>query len=798
MIKFISFILLFIVTNTYSEVPFSGKILKSSEENISMKDETSGKVKTLPKGVELLVLSEEQAKQLPNYNPERYYYKVANLKGHKGKVYSLNDGTFDKVTQKGKFGNWIKKEYIANYQSSFEQKYSNISPQKRTSPKASSQLKPKKKKIKKSPVQFELQRDYTIKNDHDPVELIDPVDGKVNHLTPGINFYAVRSRGTLYIIVPPHDTRFKLKKPSQIYNIFQQGDVNSGNYITLDEPDLPQDELEDSPEKASKSKSQKEDPTAEKLEREPDEEDSAWLALKSFNFIERISNYFEDDEETGTNNEKTTQSSIECEPKGQQAHEMHKPIVTGKLPYNKCNAENNYLESKLKDLIDPIDLRETETHACVLAGLKNAKSIEKFAQCQNGKLISSKKPICASQNYVAFIAKELDQIADCFPNINSKELIPLVNAESRFNHNAYNENLVKVKNPNYEKSDQNEPKYIKKNVLNASGLLQSTQVLIKSQDRSYISNPSYIGLKKNKYCQSLIKGIVTNPLSEQRNVCERTSLPKGLRKNLYIATAQYAYLKKRAENEIKDLQTDYLGSKKDMISPAEMEKIKISLARLMHNRGMGTVDRMIEMFFYDLFHGGHKNAQSKVRKNKHGKKVYHGNAKIYKLWGRPGFKAPLKHEEFIQYFSSYIFYENGKRSKGRKTLANAKYLDAEGGTYIHKMTCEEELLNKKASDLAKKRINCGGSQTTDNMLEKTQVEVGWYYNVCKKQNNSLSSQRLCTAKDPYKAKTSSGKRRLSNNMIKKFRSREKLLRLCDHESLRGMASRPLKEFYSGK
>lgn len=783
MIKIIGFLLYLFVFQAWAETPFAGLIIESPNESISLRDEASKQVVTFSKGVKLLVLSDKEARSLPDYDDERYYYKVANRDGYEGRVFSLNDGTFDKVAQKGKFGNWMASKYVAEYKPAFDAKYAQPSKTASSKP-TTTKVDPKVS----ASVELEFNRDYKLKDGETPIKVIDPVTKKPKYVEPGQDFHVLKSRNSTYIVMPPDQTRYQPYNLSHISKAFAKGAVVPGELVSHKEPVIvkraPSSGAKSSPSKPAKAKAADQQ-LNRKAEVPPTVEDSAWFAEKGLEFVDRIASTFKSEDEASYSPAESNDEKVNCDVEGNQVDAIGKPIAPGKLPYKKCNAEDDYFEPELVRLLTPTDYKETTLHACILAGLKSTPKNMRVARCENGYKVSSETPACASQNYVALIAKELKLMAECFHNIEVSELVPMANVESKFNINAYNMNRI-WRNGKQE------------NVLNASSLLQSTQVLINSQNEAYISNPDFIGLKDTPYCKAAIDGIINSPLSDERDVCERTSLPNGMRKNLYIATAQHSYHKRLSQEVLNNIQAEYFGDRLNIFDDKEKEKIRISLAKLMHNRGMGSVEKMMNMFFYDLFHGGMSEAQGKTRTNYNGRTVRHGNSRIYELWGRPGFKAPIGHEEFIKYFSSYIFYENKSRSQGKNVDVSSNKLDAEGGTYIHQMSCQEELLNKKASKLIKKDVICGHDPIPEERMEKTQVEVGWYLNVCDRDNQSQYSKRQCTSKDPYKAKNSDGRRRLSDAMIRKYRNTERYLNLCGREQIRGMASRPLKEFYSGE
>lgn len=487
--------------------------------------------------------------------------------------------------------------------------------------------------------------------------------------------------------------------------------------------------------------------------------------------------------------------------------------------YEQCNPGNDYAQSSIKKLLNPEDLKSSAAGKfCILAGLKKEISF-KVALCRDSNLISTRTQVCASNEYVSFVHKELTQMSDCFTNIHYNEMLPLMNSESQFNYNAYNLNSWGEF----------------KGQLNASGLLQTTQVLVTdaNNNKAYITDngdKDLFAMKyndKSNYCKSIIEEVKKTPPSTKRSACDRTGIPDGFRKSLYLAMANYSFYKQTVESELEATAKAYFPGK-ELFKPEDKEKLLVDLTRLMHSRGIGVFKLRMRSFFYDLFHGkkGQYNrtkievGKRKVEVKKDGKTQYdengktitkvipgttsvrHGNASIYKLWGRPGFKAPLTHEAFISNFSSYIFWEgkygkNKRGSQGRKFEPSDSNRDSEGGTYLHKMACDQKLLNENAKKLSKNQnVECGYPKISPDRMEHTQVEAGWYLNVCKATNRSVSSRRTCSAKDPYKATDSADKRRLTDVSIKQYTNDEGLLRQCDHESLHGMASRPLIEFYA--
>ena len=101
--------------------------------------------------------------------------------------------------------------------------------------------------------------------------------------------------------------------------------------------------------------------------------------------------------------------------------------------------------------------------------------------------------------------------------------------------------------------------------LNASGLLQSIQSVIKSQKTIIRGSKANKTLQtKSSYCKQLVIDIKENPLPKTRNVCDRVSIPTGMRKNLFLAMAQYSNFKSFAEKEMQGIEKNVFKENKDV------------------------------------------------------------------------------------------------------------------------------------------------------------------------------------------------------------------------------------------
>lgn len=386
----------------------------------------------------------------------------------------------------------------------------------------------------------------------------------------------------------------------------------------------------------------------------------------------------------------------------------------------KCNESNNYLEEELKDQLTPRDLGSSSNmKLCINAALSwrlNSKFRNhfKYAHCNSSdKLISSSKPKpCYSNNYASFVHKQLKELTDCFGGVTLSEILPLVFSESEFGINSFNTNSGSQ-------------------TLNASGMLGLTQVLIDGIDNHYLTTDKYYE-KDNPKCKKLNDDMIANPFKttkalkkskEKRNVCKRVSIPDGVRKNLFYTLKKYSFVK-----NCKLEDGTFSGTVNRMISTfgekyfesKDLEKIKISLLRMIHNRGEGDIKKFLNLFKADLL------------KTK---------GKLHKLWGSPKIGTKLSHDEFNKYFSSYYYHERkkhytihkGKIIKPSRKISNAeaKRLTSleqakakrkteaskiaaesaanEGGIYINKADCFQALMEKQYEKQYGKPITCGSS-----------------------------------------------------------------------------------------
>ena len=762
------------------------------------------------RGDKLIFLSDKEAKQLPGYKDGEAYFKVSSSSpGNKrpGEYFKTTESQFESQIYQGQYSNYVKEKFL----------------DKRIP------------YIKKALKRFEG-KNLEISSSH----IILNYQGFELKIKKGEKIQVVDS--SKFKNIRDYD-------PTKIY--FQRIDLKTGKARRGDYYSIPAIEFEKSIKESAygnwvKNEYEKISPInyLEKVksveefvpipmaipEKKPTPKPVITQAPKPVNnSIKKPST------STPTNNKEASYRSVPT-PKGSFENaaeltkfleeEFNKPMIECpdfdkklKANYEQCNPDNDYAQDNIKKLLNPEDLKSSAAGKfCILAGLKKEISF-RVAKCSGSKVESTRSQVCASNEYVSFIHKELTQMSDCFTNIHYNEMLPLMNAESQFNYNAYNLNSWGEF----------------KGQLNASGLLQTTQVLVTdaNNNKAYITDngdKDLFAMKydyKSNYCKSIIKEVKDSPPSKERSACDRTGIPDGFRKSLYLAMANYSFYKQTVESELEATANAYFPGKQ-LFKPEDKEKLLVDLTRLMHSRGIGVFKLRMRSFFYDLFHGkkGQNNrtrievGKIRVEVKKNGKRQYdengktiteiipgttsvrHGNASIHELWGRPGFKAPLTHEAFISNFSSYIFWEgkygkNKRGSQGRKFQPSDNNRDSEGGTYLHKMACDQKLLNENAKKLAKNQnVECGYPKISPDRMEHTQVEAGWYLNVCKATNRSISSRRTCSAKDPYKATDSADKRRLTDVSIKEYTNDERLLRQCDHESLHGMASRPLIEFYA--
>lgn len=708
--------------------PLEGKVFTNLADAFTLKNETNSSDFFVLPDDQILLVPNSEASNYTFYGPNRVYFKSVSSKAgtvEQGTVFSLSKEEFEQQISQKQYGNWVKTQFetAQNEVLSIEVKTRHL---------------------------------YQISKEDTQIAITLREIEEKSFLTPNERFYLEEGSLGYNLVIPPHSGRYRVDNPQQLEQLFANGHIQQLGAVEFEDP------LTSLPTNSQASARETSPPTTAQT-----------------NPID----------ETAYMSQPTPKGSVETVIQAQ-----NEIIQTFDLPpngcedfeaklnsnYQTCTASNDYLQNDLKRLLMPEDLNSSPAEKfCILAGLKSGVTF-KTAQCQGENLINSDNEACLSKEYVSFIHKELQQMSQCFTNLSIKEMLPLVNAESKFHHNAYNLN--------------------KDGSLNASGLLQATQILIESQKEGFIHGNGYQMEYDSSpsYCHSIREEIRTSPLPETRNVCQRTNLPNGFRKNLYLTYANFSFYKKEAQETLDHLSESYFRGN-ELFNSEEKEKVLINITRLMHNRGVGKIKNRLRSFFYDLFHGSYGQAPSQsLQVGQSTVQVRHGNARIHSLWGRPNFKAPLSNEELLEYFSSYIFWEgkSSRGSNGQQKNPESNALDDEGGTYLHKLACEQEVLTRRAQDLAQNQhVKCGYPATNSSRIEKTQVEVGWYYNVCKQENSSQISQRRCSAKNPFNAKNANGQRRLSNQNIEAYTQRERYLKLCDRETLRGLAVRPLKEFY---
>lgn len=701
---------------------FEGRVFTNQSSNTFSLTNSNGTIE-IPRNFQVRHLPSSEISTAINQDPSLLYFRALNASGDpiNQEIYYISKDSFDNLVSTQTFGSWVQSNYTPQASQNFRVSSLEYNQEYQLQPNAQSLA----------------------------IELHGQNFGNLA-LHPGDKFYFEHGRDQDFLVIVPGNGRFTINNPSELHHLVQN------NFIVPSgaQNSAPQYSTPIPPPQASASRVQ--DDFQENFRTRPTLAGSFETAVDTMLEI---------------NNRELLNLNEGCE----ELDDLNQNL-------NSCTSFNNYAQDTLNSPEIGLLQEEIRENApekfCILAGLQFTPRSLKFANCNaNNEVVSSSHNVCQSKEYITFVYRELKKLSECFTNINMLELIPLMNAESNFNYNAYNTN--------------------NSGSLNASGLLQATQALIDSQGQSYIIDgpggfDMQIDLSK-PHCSEIMNSVRDNPLPSERNVCQRTSIPNGFRKNLYITMAQYSYSKVKAQDILDEIQTAYFGNVDlEIFEPEQKEQILVDLTRLMHNRGTGRITQRLETFFYDLFHGEFGQTQTRQGRT-------HGNASIHTLWGTPEFKAPLEHDQFINFFSSYLFYEgkSSQGSQGRKYEPNNESRDSEAGTYLHKMACEQQRLTLKAQEVSNSnQIHCGYPQINPDRLEHTQVEVGWYYNACMRNNRSEFSRRECSAKDPYKALDSEGNRRLTQESIDTYMSQPRFLSLCDSESLRGMASRPLLPFYS--
>lgn len=765
---------------------FYGKNIVTQGSDLTLKN--NGEDISISSKTKLFIAPPELVKKSGDYDPTQVYFKVLNSNKIKdGEFYSLSLFDFEALTAKEQFSKWFKDKYEENG------RISKVLIKTQQFPIAISS--------DSNYVPMEENKYYTMEKDAPSVLIQTRLHGKKSYLRKGDKFYIVdESSGPnedIYIIKDGDSARYKVVNDILLYNIFIQGKVKAGDPVDFNK-DV---HLSATPKKTSDTK-----------ETSTDKED----AYRSAPSVSGVS---------GTVTRTLEQIGQFTEPA--------KPDICKHCQedYNKlfeeCNSENNYAQSALEKLLNEAEVNEIQDEKyCILASLKKPSSFP-MARCNGNKRVGWKHQACISKEYVSFVYKELKDISSCFNNLEIKEMIPLINNESQFNYNAYNRN--------------------KSRTLNATGLLQMTQDVVDSQVyiRRYFNEHSDL-FNDSKYCSTAFHDLKTHPLSKERNVCIRTEIPNGFRKNLLLTIAQYSKFKNEAELKLQAIESTY--PYKTIFDPDTRVRLKTELARLMHNRGDSKITTLMEMFFYDLIHGrkfldspkksGTRDVvidtQELDQLDSSGKRIYdpknnfksvikdvpvirkhpHGNPNIHPLWGRNSFKMPINHIEFKTFFSSYVFYEskrtkigNRKPSKNNTQLVENVYKsnrdrylepyskdhDLEGGTFLHKVTCHERMLDLGARALSKKpNLSCGEPSPTSEEIEDLRLNVGWSSNICGISGNETVTyeQRVCSTRNPATANnlTSQAKANLKNN--------DDYLYNCQMHTLRGMAARPLLEFYS--
>lgn len=771
------FILFLQLTNINAEShPFAGKTLSIGKSSIVTQTTSGNEISLNEK--DIYIIPQDKAEKVPNYAPDKIYFSIKGDDAQQ--YYSFDKSDFNLLILSGEFGSWTKDKFIELTAS-----------------------KPEKNIAFMQIYQIDDDSNINVKALH---------GSKTDVLRKGSRFHFQQSPYGDSIVFVHTDKGLEQyfmdnEEQRKLLLAFKNDKIlDLGAFSNYTPPVVVKEKAQGSPSKSPSTSNPKSSHNKGSDKTPP--------ALSSTPKV--VSGALKEVEEV------LTPPKRKCEDENSKMDEDGL--------FESCDSDNNFLEPEIAKVLTPTDTyNEDPKKFCILASLNNSGAIKKKARCSNGKPDSESYAICKSKAYVDYLYKELTDMSSCLKNISAAEMIPLINTESRFNANAYNINP-------------------EKKTLNATGLLQTIHDVYKSGKQILRLNKSHglFDAEKSPYCSKLLTDFTTNLNSSdftKRDLCHRTDSVDNIRTNLFLAMAQYSNSKKQADKVISMIEDTWLNKSK-IFNPDERKKMQIDIARLMHNRGARKVETLLEMFFYDLFQGSNPSTHNKRFHRANGKReglrpdkttsylsfyesYPHGNPRIYPLWGRPKeFKAPLDHEAFSKYFSSYVFYEgsrvtignilvdklNGEEVSIRKAYIHmkgpkaAKYiepnhpaLEAEGGTYLYKIECEQRRLTLDARKLASdNNITCDYPSASDERLKNIKGIIGWEKEVCNEDNKGVASRRLCVAKDPFKAKNSKGKRRLTDSEIIKFQNDDDYLGECDEHNLRGLAANPLAEFYSSQ
>lgn len=775
-----------------SDKYLANRVIDNYQDGLNVLNANSNEMLSLNSGSRLFVLSTKKAQSLPNYNYKHiYFYPIdpnKNGEADSSKIYSMPLLNFEAQMAGGSFTNFLKNRW---------QEEGKISGVILVDSTFSSKYSTKKPKTKASSSQnrAELQIHQYYKVRSNPFPIINRLNGRSSKMNIGDTFYVVYENATPYLVKKGSSVRYTFNDQSL------QNAINKNALLNLGPVDFTPKVSKKIEKKAQPSKGS---PSEEDFKTPATLSGAISAANQSLNKVGGIN-------------------------RPKDARPCSKNLNDNKSIFdNSCHDKNDYLQKTIEGLVGEAEVyEEHDEKYCILAGLKSTPSYPtfRFANCNGNKLISNRHQPCKTKEFVTFLYKEIKQTSECFKNINFKEILPLMYTESRFNPNAYNLNS--------------------NNTLNASGLLQATQVLINSQSMtfSHFDSASHL-LKKTKYCRASFEQIKNKKIPPNRNVCLRTDVPEQFRKNLVLAMAQYSRFKDMARHKMESIEAAYPDV--DFFDEQSKDEIQTQLARLMHNRGDSKIQTLLEMFFYDLLRG----SEAKPNKTKDvavgskeldvydqdGNRVYnpdgssvirsfpiirkhpHGNPNIWQAWGGDDLKAPIGHKEIKNMFSSYVFYEakrtliqlpkvNKPKMKVTQQIRRdnrLKYLEPsnskledEGGTFLHKVTCHERKMELDAKELSgNPNITCGHPAPTKDELDQLRLSIGWYKEVCIEDNKSEHSQRLCNAKDPLKARTPAGSMRLSAQYAEELSSNDQMVELCNRDALIGIAARPLAKYYS--
>lgn len=733
-----------------------------------------------------------------------HFYEIPKeeLRPLTSKVYSLDPLDFESKIFKKQFTQWFLNAYQKE-SSSNGPSFRKLSP-----------LKKEDTKIKTKKVRAKLNTYYRLGPKAPSLTTISRESGKKESLNPGDKFYFVqdtpKATSSIFIVKENSSIRFKIANPQRLFDIINKNQLQEGKQVDFTQfPEFKhQLALKKGP---SNKKKDKVNITNDPLRSSP--------TLKGA---------------TGTVNRLLKKIETSNGPINIPANYCPTNIPVFEGHYAKsCNARNNYVQNIVSNLVTEAETYEDhEEKYCILGGLKKGISF-KVAVCDGDNKIragTKRDQVCKSKEYVTFLYKEMKSITECFPNVSLKEILPIINVESQFNFNAFNQ--------------------LGSGRLNASGLMQATQPLIKSQShiRGYVKKYKLFSSSSSQ-CKKRYNRLRRNPLGQARNVCSRTSIPTGFRNNALLTVMNYSKGKEKARQHIESIIQAYGPG---FIQEEDQLRIEKDLARLMHNRGDAKITTLFQMFFYDLMKGQYakNNPQKKhsvivsslpaLKLGKNGKVAYpakndfrptkiqvpverkhpFGNPRLHKLLKSQNLNLPIDRAQLKRFFSSYLYYEgkhtglkrltsNGGTVKTSKIKQDNKYQwkkeehafsskkyqtlepfrtkrELEGGTFLYKTDCHEVLMDINARQISgNPHINCGEPSLSDDEVKRLSSQLKWSTKKCQINhlNSHLENKRICAVKK-YPITDYDPKRDAQ------------IFKQCDMNKLRGIAARPLIPYYS--